>query len=287
VSRRIGLVSAVVCRPRRRHCSPCPPRKQLLAGVVRGAVAVGSGRHRRRRPPSAPSWPLAPAIPPASSRSQQGGGCWVIPGSCWGSSPSSLDRRITRDPPHEQLLMGLGAGGVRVLGRAEVGAGAVVVVLSFVRSPLSCWLWCCTRRARWGRWGAVASSTRTTLRASARSSGGRVLVFGILLSLPSVVRTRKPPYEQLLVDVVAGAVSSPLPRRVAVRRPPLAMHQPSSLRAVARRGGVWCGVPRRAVRGRQCDVGGRGRVPGGSPVAAAPAVPRPPSLSFSLVGGGH
>ena len=40
-----------------------------------------------------PSLPLAPAIPPASSRSQWG--CWVIPASCWWSSPWSLPCRWT------------------------------------------------------------------------------------------------------------------------------------------------------------------------------------------------
>jgi hypothetical protein len=54
----------------------------------------------------------------------------------------------------------------------------------------------------------MASSTRTTLQASARSSGGGCRCLPCLSSLLSMVHTHKPPYEQLLVGVVAGGVSS-------------------------------------------------------------------------------
>ena len=74
-----------------------------------------------------------------------------------------------------------------------------------------------TRRAhRRGRWGDAASNTQTTLRTSARRGGGAGA--GRRLSspsLPGMVHTRKPPYEQLLVGVVAGGVSS-LSRRACV-----------------------------------------------------------------------
>jgi hypothetical protein len=101
----------------------------------------------------------------------------------------------------------------RVVCRPSCGAGAGVVGRGI-------------RRAHRGRWGDVASSTRTTLRASARRGGGRVLVFAVSRlpspSLPGMVHTRKPPYEQLLVGVVAGGVSS-LGAGVLVVVPPLSL----------------------------------------------------------------
>jgi hypothetical protein len=134
VSRRIGLVSAVVCRPRRRHCSPCPPRKQLLAGVVRGAVAVGSGRRRHRRFWVSPSWPLASAIPPASKCSQ---GWGAGAGVRRLSSPSLPSMVHTHKPPYEQLLVGVVAGGESSLGGPR--RCLTPLPLSFASSLLLTW----------------------------------------------------------------------------------------------------------------------------------------------------
>jgi hypothetical protein len=130
VSRRIGLVSAVVCRPRRRHCSPCPPRKQLLAGVVRGAVAVGSGRRRRHRPPSAPPCRccrpgvLALAVPVAPRFTPRA----VARGSGWGAVAVVLVVGVGRAPCRPAPGAVCVGAGVVVL--ALLWAGVVVVVPS-------------------------------------------------------------------------------------------------------------------------------------------------------------
>ena len=61
--------------------------------------------------PSLPlMWPLAPVIPPVSSRSQWGGGCWGVSAWLWlWSLPCCGDVGVsTHYPPCEQLLTVVG-----------------------------------------------------------------------------------------------------------------------------------------------------------------------------------
>jgi hypothetical protein len=126
------------------------------------------------------SYPLPPTL--------QAGAC---SGGGGGITPVSLSRRYrwsTRDPPHEQLLVRLGAGGVL---RCRSSPGVVVM------PPSSLSL----------------AHPRSTPRAVAREAGGGWCASLSVLSgrrhhapvVGSSLSTRNPPREQGLATVVAGA----------------------------------------------------------------------------------
>jgi hypothetical protein len=71
------------------------------------------------------------AVPGLIVARRRGGGCSVVPCSLSPGAHHRHQRRSTRHPPHEQLLVGLEVGGVMVLG--PVGSFAVVWV---------CWCRC-------------------------------------------------------------------------------------------------------------------------------------------------
>jgi hypothetical protein len=94
-------------------------------------------------------------------------------------------RHSTCDPPHEQLLIGLGAGGVSFV--AVRGGGGYCPALALFHP-------------------------RSTPPAVARRAGGGWCVIRALLPLfflPAIFRpsTRDPPHEQVLVRLGAGAVA--------------------------------------------------------------------------------
>jgi len=103
----------------------------------------------------------------------------------------------TRDPPHEQLLVGWG--------RWCVIRHVVLVLGSLVVVPI----------VPIGGGGVMRPiAPKPPCEQVLAGVGGGCWCLPSLVSLTPRVHTHKPPYEQLLVGVVAGAVSSPGPPSV-------------------------------------------------------------------------
>jgi hypothetical protein len=108
---RIGLVSAVVSCPCYCHSSLCPPHKQLLTGMVQGAVAMGSGCrcHWPLLVVVLASWLLLSLMLPALLHEQLLMAVVRVL-LLWYSSCLLERRPVAPEPPCKQVLAVVGAG---------------------------------------------------------------------------------------------------------------------------------------------------------------------------------
>jgi hypothetical protein len=142
-----------VAVPPPRRCSPFPPREQLLAAAVGAPEVVGLARGPRGVTLAFGAGVGYSGEHPRSTR--RAVARWCVRGSCvvprgWavGCCRALRWRRYsTRDAPHEQLLVRLGAGGMcwvrvasLVVGSDWVRLGGLAVTWQWKGGPVGCLL---------------------------------------------------------------------------------------------------------------------------------------------------